>query len=161
VKIPEFGTGEILTLKLEYDVDGYTTCLGSVNDYTGDASQGSITSWCVRKLDEAGAINLGKLSMHEFGLGTSLNYSNWHLPLRGFGSCEEVLLEHLISLKTDTTQTLRATILSRGRQLIPTTRDVRTFTFLNFFCLLLLRHLVSSHVIPKTANVFLFALYRS
>jgi hypothetical protein len=58
---------------LEYDVDGYTTCLGSVNDYTGAGSQGSITSWCVRKLDEAGAINLGKLSMHEFGLGTYLN----------------------------------------------------------------------------------------
>jgi Asp-tRNA(Asn)/Glu-tRNA(Gln) amidotransferase A subunit family amidase len=35
----------------------------------------------VRKLDEAGAINLGKLSMHEFGLGTSLDFSSWRLTL--------------------------------------------------------------------------------
>ena len=57
-------------IKDEYDVDGYRTCLGSKNDYTLEAAQGqSITSWCVKKLEEAGAINLGKLSMHEFGLG--------------------------------------------------------------------------------------------
>lgn len=57
-------------IKDEYDVDGYRTCLGSKNDYTPEAAQGqSITSGCVKKLQEAGAINLGKLSMNEFGLG--------------------------------------------------------------------------------------------
>ena len=59
-------------VKDEYDVDGYRTCLGSKNDYTPQATPGqSITSWCVKKLEEAGAINLGTLSMNEFGLGNS------------------------------------------------------------------------------------------
>lgn len=59
-----------LGVKDEYDIDGYRTCLGSKNDYTPEVAQGqSITSWCVKKLHEAGAINLGKLSMNEFGLG--------------------------------------------------------------------------------------------
>ena len=57
-------------IKDEYDIDGYRTCLGSKNDYTPEAGRSqSMTSWCVRKLQEAGAINLGKLSMNEFGLG--------------------------------------------------------------------------------------------
>ena len=57
-------------IKDEYDVDGYPTCLGSKNDYTPQAVEGqSVTNWCVKKLEEAGAINLGKLSMNEFGLG--------------------------------------------------------------------------------------------
>jgi hypothetical protein len=60
-------------IKDEYDIEGYITCLGSRNDYTGKPKDGSsITSWCVRKLEEAGAINVGKLHMHEFGLGPSL-----------------------------------------------------------------------------------------
>jgi len=64
-------------VKDEFDVDGYKTTLGSVNDYTNKTlSEGeSVTSWPVRKLEEAGAINLGKLSMHEFGLGALL-FSN-------------------------------------------------------------------------------------
>ncbi|KAK6583261.1 hypothetical protein PZA11_004337 [Diplocarpon coronariae] len=61
-------------IKDEYDCEGYTTCLGSVNDYTGEVPPGeSITAWCVRKMEEAGAVNFGKLSMHEFGLDTSGN----------------------------------------------------------------------------------------
>jgi Asp-tRNA(Asn)/Glu-tRNA(Gln) amidotransferase A subunit family amidase len=57
-------------IKDEYDIEGYTTCLGSVNDYTGKVPHGeSITAWCVKKIEEAGAVNFGKLSMHEFGLG--------------------------------------------------------------------------------------------
>ena len=63
-------------VKDEYDVQGYRTCLGSRNDYTKEtATNRSITSWSVARLEEAGAINLGKLSMHEFGLGESL--SSW------------------------------------------------------------------------------------
>ncbi|CZT41431.1 probable amidases [Rhynchosporium secalis] len=61
-------------VKDEYDIEGYTTSLGSLNDYTTDSKPGeSITAWCVKKMDEAGAINLGKLHMHEFGLDTSGN----------------------------------------------------------------------------------------
>ena len=57
-------------IKDEYDVHGYRTSLGSKNDYSPSTAQGqSVTSWCVVKLQEAGAINLGKLSMNEFGLG--------------------------------------------------------------------------------------------
>lgn len=57
-------------VKDEYDMEGYTTSLGSVNDYTGKPLDGDkIDAWCVRKLQEAGAIILGKLSMHEFGMG--------------------------------------------------------------------------------------------
>ena len=57
-------------VKDEYDVDGYRTSLGSKIDYTPKAPQvQSTTSWCVAKLQEAGAINLGKLAMNEFGLG--------------------------------------------------------------------------------------------
>lgn len=64
-------------VKDDYDVEGYKTTLGSVNDYTTKSSEdGPITSWCVRKLEESGAINLGKLSMHEFGLGGSELYNN-------------------------------------------------------------------------------------
>jgi Asp-tRNA(Asn)/Glu-tRNA(Gln) amidotransferase A subunit family amidase len=60
-------------IKDEYDIEGYITCLGSKNDYTGKSKDGApITSWCVKKLEEAGAVNVGKLHMHEFGLGTSL-----------------------------------------------------------------------------------------
>lgn len=62
-------------VKDEYDIDGYHMCLGSRNDYTSSPTDGlSRTSWAVRKLEEAGAILLGKLSMHEFGLGTSCGH---------------------------------------------------------------------------------------
>lgn len=62
-------------VKDEYDMEGYTTTLGSVNDYTGQipSDDGRIDAWCVRKLEEAGALILGKLSMHEFGMGKSSN----------------------------------------------------------------------------------------
>lgn len=56
-------------VKDEYEVDGYSTCLGSVNDYSAELAGAVTTSWCVQKLDEAGALILGKLNMHEFGLG--------------------------------------------------------------------------------------------
>lgn len=59
-------------VKDEYDIEGYMTSLGSANDYTGQEFDNTgITSWCVVKLKEAGAIIMGKTSMHEFGLGNS------------------------------------------------------------------------------------------
>lgn len=58
-------------IKDDYDKDGYATTLGSPRDYAGEVSDGqSMTSWCVRQLEEQGAIILGKLHMHEYGLGT-------------------------------------------------------------------------------------------
>jgi Asp-tRNA(Asn)/Glu-tRNA(Gln) amidotransferase A subunit family amidase len=57
-------------VKDEFEIDGYTTCLGSRNDYTTKSCDDErITSWLVQKLEDAGAVIVGKLSMHEFGLG--------------------------------------------------------------------------------------------
>ncbi|KAK7446875.1 amidase [Colletotrichum acutatum] len=68
-------------VKDEYEIDGYRTCLGSRNDYTTPAAPGqSITSWCVKKLEDAGAVVLGKLSMHEFGLDTTGNNPIYGTP---------------------------------------------------------------------------------
>lgn len=58
-------------IKDDYDKDGYATTLGSGKNYAEAYEGVSNTSWCVRKLEESGAINLGKLHMHEFGLGMS------------------------------------------------------------------------------------------
>ncbi|KAF9890481.1 hypothetical protein FE257_005886 [Aspergillus nanangensis] len=69
-------------VKGEFDVDGYKTNLGSINDYTPEptADDPSITNWCVRQLQDAGAIMLGKLSMHEFGLDTTGNNIHYGTP---------------------------------------------------------------------------------
>lgn len=53
-------------VKDEVDLDGYTRSLGSSHDFT--APNGG-TSWCVKKWEEAGAVVIGKLNMHELGLG--------------------------------------------------------------------------------------------
>lgn len=98
--------GVPLGVKDEYDIEGYTTCLGSRNDYTGKAAPGdSITAWCVRKLEEAGAVNVGKLSMHEFGLGMFfwLHFSH-HFWGSGYLTCPRILI---------LLQTHLGTILSR------------------------------------------------
>ncbi|KAL2187609.1 amidase signature enzyme [Thermothelomyces heterothallicus CBS 203.75] len=65
-------------VKDEYDVEGYRTCLGSHNTYFSPEDRG--TSWCVQKLEAAGALNLGKLSMHEFGLDTTGNNPIYGTP---------------------------------------------------------------------------------
>jgi hypothetical protein len=57
-------------IKDDFDLDGYEMTMGSRNNYAGKGvSTGSITNWCVRKLQGAGVIVLGKLNMHEFGMG--------------------------------------------------------------------------------------------
>ena len=72
-------------VKDEYDIEGYSTSLGSANDYTGKIKEdGTITTWTVRKLREAGAIIIGKTSMHEFGLDTPGNNPIWGTPLNPF-----------------------------------------------------------------------------
>ncbi|KAK9784513.1 putative amidase [Seiridium cardinale] len=66
-------------VKDEYDMGRYKTTLGSPTDYMSlyqsfpvqhVAENEKLDSWCVRKLEEGGAIILGKLSMHEYGMDT-------------------------------------------------------------------------------------------
>lgn len=71
-------------VKDEYDMEGYKTTLGSRNDYANlhvpqvsSEDDAKKDSWCVRKMQEAGAIVLGKLSLHEFGMGELVGA---HLP---------------------------------------------------------------------------------
>lgn len=73
-------------IKDEYDLDGYRSCLGSLNDYTAEPrdANDSITSWCVKKLQEAGVVIMGKTSMHEFGLDTTGNNPNFGTPRNPF-----------------------------------------------------------------------------
>ncbi|KAG8533834.1 uncharacterized protein KY384_001575 [Bacidia gigantensis] len=54
----------------EVDLDGHSKALGSRMRFT--SPEGG-TSWCVRKWEEAGAIIIGKLNMHEYGLDTCGN----------------------------------------------------------------------------------------
>ncbi|KAK8066435.1 amidase [Apiospora hydei] len=64
--------GILVGIKDQYDVDGYSTTLGSPHDLTGrDEDGNTYNSWCVEKLQEAGAIIVGKLNMHEFGMDTA------------------------------------------------------------------------------------------
>ena len=58
-------------VKDEVDLDGYRKSLGSREDFT---RQGGGTSWCVKKWEEAGAVIVGKLNMHELGLGNLRTY---------------------------------------------------------------------------------------
>ena len=59
--------GVPVAVKDEVDLDGYGKSLGSSKDFT---RQGGGTSWCVKKWEEAGAVIVGKLNMHELGLGS-------------------------------------------------------------------------------------------
>ncbi|KAG8667742.1 hypothetical protein FPOAC2_12931 [Fusarium poae] len=72
-------------IKDDYDLDGYSTTLGSTKDYAEIPAEGeSSTSWIVRKLEEAGVVILGKLAMHEFGLDTTGNNPNQGTPRNPF-----------------------------------------------------------------------------
>lgn len=75
-------------IKDEYDLDGYRCTLGSLNDYTAEVEEDndSITSWCVKKLEAAGVVIVGKTSMHEFGLDTTGNNPNYGTPRNPFNS---------------------------------------------------------------------------
>ncbi|KAF5962463.1 amidase [Fusarium bulbicola] len=74
-------------IKDDYDLDGYSTTLGSPRDYTEIPKDGeSTTSWIVRKLEEAGVVIIGKLAMHEFGLDTTGNNPNQGTPRNPFNS---------------------------------------------------------------------------
>ncbi|EGE80878.1 amidase [Blastomyces dermatitidis ATCC 18188] len=62
--------GVPVAVKDEVDLEGYKRTLGSRLDFTGKTNR---TAWCVKKWEEAGAIVVGKTSMHELGLGTTNN----------------------------------------------------------------------------------------
>ena len=74
-------------VKDEYDMDGYATTLGSSRDYKGTkAEDNDYTTWCVKRLNAAGAMILGKLSMHEFGLDTTGNNPHHGTPMNPHNS---------------------------------------------------------------------------
>ena len=55
-----------IAVKDEVDLEGYKKTLGTKMDWTSKLNQ---TSWCVKKWEEAGAVIIGKTTMHELGLG--------------------------------------------------------------------------------------------
>ncbi|PGH11975.1 hypothetical protein AJ79_04562 [Helicocarpus griseus UAMH5409] len=62
--------GVPVAVKDEADLAGYKRTLGSRLDFTAKTNQ---TSWCVKKWEEAGAVVIGKTTMHELGLDTTNN----------------------------------------------------------------------------------------
>ena len=58
--------GVPVAVKDEVDLSGCKKTLGSANEFT---RPDGCTSWCVQKWEDAGAVILGKLNMHELGLG--------------------------------------------------------------------------------------------
>lgn len=59
--------GVPFAIKDEMDFEGYKRYCGTGHDYTEGRETRS--SWCAQKVVEEGAIFMGKLSMHELGLG--------------------------------------------------------------------------------------------
>ena len=62
--------GVPVAVKDEVDLSGCKTRLGSLNDFS---RTDNATSWCVHRWELAGAVILGKLNMHEIGLGEQIN----------------------------------------------------------------------------------------
>ena len=60
--------GVPIAVKDEVEVQGYKRTVGSMMDFTNPADE---TAWCIKMLEEAGAVLVGKTSMHEMGLGGS------------------------------------------------------------------------------------------
>ena len=58
-------------IKDEVDLEGHPKRLGTTQDFSDPKDA---TIWCIRKWEEAGAIVIGKLNMHEFGLGTRIHF---------------------------------------------------------------------------------------
>lgn len=62
--------GVPIAVKDEVDIHGYTRTFGSAK--TWDHGKGE-TAWSIQKLEEAGAVIIGKTNMHEFGTDTTNN----------------------------------------------------------------------------------------
>jgi hypothetical protein len=63
--------GVPFAVKDDLDVTGYKRHIGTAHDYT--EGKEVETSWCVKKVEEEGAVLIGKLNMHELGSGESQN----------------------------------------------------------------------------------------
>lgn len=70
--------GVPIAVKDEVNLKGHSKNLGSKIDFT---DKKDITDWCVTRWEEAGAVILGKTTMHEVGLDTTNNNPNWGTPL--------------------------------------------------------------------------------
>ncbi|KAL4799052.1 amidase signature domain-containing protein [Aspergillus venezuelensis] len=68
-----------VTVKDEVHMKGYKRTLGSKLDFSGEFA--GETTWCVKMWEEAGAIVIGKSTMHELGLDTTNNNPNFGTPL--------------------------------------------------------------------------------
>jgi hypothetical protein len=64
--------GVPFAVKDDLDVEGYKRHVGTAHDYT--EGKKVETSWCVKKVEEEGAILIGKLNMHELGSGEFVAY---------------------------------------------------------------------------------------
>ncbi|KAJ5131295.1 Amidase [Penicillium bovifimosum] len=69
--------GVPVAVKDEVHLTGYKRTLGSKLDFKHGTDE---TSWCVRQWLDAGAIVIGKTSMHELGLDTNNNNPNYGTP---------------------------------------------------------------------------------
>ncbi|KAF2758609.1 amidase signature enzyme [Pseudovirgaria hyperparasitica] len=69
--------GVPVAVKDEVELSGYRTTLGSVRDYT---NKDGLTSSCIEKWIEHGAVVIGKTNMHEIGMDTTNNNPNWGTP---------------------------------------------------------------------------------
>ncbi|KAJ5774902.1 Amidase [Penicillium paradoxum] len=69
--------GVPVAVKDEVHLTGYKRTLGSKLDFKHGIDA---TSWCVRQWLDAGAIIIGKTSMHEIGLDTNNNNPNYGTP---------------------------------------------------------------------------------
>ncbi|CAI7622646.1 unnamed protein product [Penicillium pancosmium] len=66
-----------VAVKDEVHITGYRRTLGSKLDFKAGSDA---TSWCVQQWLEAGAIVIGKTTMHELGLDTTNNNPNFGTP---------------------------------------------------------------------------------
>ncbi|KAJ5551794.1 Amidase [Penicillium sp. DV-2018c] len=69
--------GVPVAVKDEVHLTGYKRTLGTKLDFKHGTDE---TSWCVRQWLDAGAIVIGKTSMHELGLDTNNNNPNYGTP---------------------------------------------------------------------------------
>lgn len=76
--------GVPFAVKDDLEVKGYKRYIGTSHDYTEGGAKES--SWCVKKLEEEGAILVGKLNMHELGMDTTNNNPIWGTPLNPYNN---------------------------------------------------------------------------
>ena len=70
--------GVPIAVKDELEIADYRRTTGSKLDLTNPVNE---TAWCVKMLEEGGAIVLGKNNQHEMGLDTTNNNPNYGTPL--------------------------------------------------------------------------------